>query len=282
VAEVNQALHGGDPAHYRVPDDERALSDVLLLCQFSGNDELKKLATPDLRQARVRVGLVTQSDRKNRQAMALIDQESVRHFSKLKANVAVTGLVPMWIAISGYLASSEAEALSITAAVVALVLGIAFRSIALGVRMAALNAAVVCVTLGMMGWFKIALDPYTMLVASIALGILDDDSVHLVRDVQRRYDASRDLEQSVVAALSDSAPGLLFFSVSLICGCLVYFLSDVASLTKFGGLVAFTLALGALIEFVASPAILLMIGPRLFQRGETLLPATSSTLTSRG
>ena len=57
VRETNRALHGGDQAYYKIPDTPRELADVLFLFENAWPDQLRRLATNDLRKTQVTMNL---------------------------------------------------------------------------------------------------------------------------------------------------------------------------------------------------------------------------------
>ncbi|KFE69511.1 efflux RND transporter permease subunit [Hyalangium minutum] len=282
TSEINQSLSGGSPEAYAIPATAKGVAENLLLYQLSGDDELSNLVSSDFRYARIRVSVAHRPDRENQKIFAVIDQYAQEHMgpSVGSPTVLVTGLLHLWAAIDDYLAQTEIEALLITALAVALVMIAVFRSVLLGLLVAALNASAVLGTLGLMGFAGIWLDPYTILIASFALGILDDDSIHFVRDIQRRYLEHGDLREAIIGASSSAGQGIFYLSAALACGFATYAFSTVASLSKFGLLIAFTILLGAIMEFVFGPTVLLAIGEPLFKRTRLRDPAQGLATTA--
>lgn len=268
ASEINQALSGGAPEAYAIPATAKGVAENLLLYQLSGDDELSSLVSSDFRHARIRISVAHRPDRENQALFAAIEQYAQEHMGPAVGSpvVQVTGLVHLWAAIDDYLAQTELEALLITVLVVVVVMIAVFRSLLLGLLVAGLNASAVLGTLGLMGFAGIWLDPYTILIASFALGILDDDSIHFVRDIQRKYLELGNLREAIVSASSSAGQGIFYLSAALACGFATYAFSTVASLTKFGLLIAFTILLGAMMEFVFGPAVLMTVGEPLFRR----------------
>ncbi|WP_225414628.1 efflux RND transporter permease subunit [Stigmatella hybrida] len=273
TSEINQALSNGNPEAYTIPATANAVAENLLLYQLSGDDELTSLVSSDFRYARIRIAVANRPDQENQAVFAVIQEYTDKHLGAAVGSpkVEVTGLIHLWAAIDSYLAQTELEALLITVLAVAVVMIAVFRSVLLGLLVAALNASAVLGTLGLMGYLGIWLDPYTILIASFALGILDDDSIHIVRDIQRQYAQTGDLRVAIVNASSSAGQGIFYLSAALACGFATYAFSTVASLSKFGLLIAFTVVLGAVTEFIFAPAVLKAVGEPLFRRSR--LPA---------
>lgn len=283
VREINQALHDGDPAYYRLPDSREEIAQYLLLYELSGDDELEDLVTADYREARVRIGVHNLPFSRYEALFADIDRWVDEEMTDTEVTAAfgeapeveITGLVHLWSKIHEYVGTTQMRALLITAAIVLLVMMVMFRSVPIAIVMSVLNLTAVAFTLGMMGWAGVVLDPYTILVASIALGMLDDDSIHLLKHIQWEIEAGRSLEEAIREAFASAGQAMFYMSAVLVVGFAVYALSDIVSLVKFGLLTAFTIVMGAMVEFFLTPAVLLTLRRVLFPEG-----ATESTLTA--
>lgn len=259
IKEINQALHEGDASFYRLPDSRSAVAQGLLLFESSGSDELTRVVSPDYRTARLTVRVPTLPDSAYHPLVHGIERFAATAFAGQGAEVTVTGLVPLWMTISGYLSQSQMSSLMISASVVTMVMMALFRSVVLGLLMSAANIAVVAVVLGVMGGLSVSLDPYTILVAAIALGILDDDTLHFVKHVQHEYERGGDLAEAIRSAFRSAGQAMFYTSAVLVAGFAIYTLSTVASLTKFGLLVGLTLMLGLCMEYLITPAVLLVL-----------------------
>jgi len=274
VREIGQALNNGDPAHYRIPDSRAAVSQYLMLFESSGSDELNNLTTFDYDVARLTVRVPTLPDQQYVELMRLIRAEAERLFgadaveldgtvataeSGRLAEIEITGLVPMWQQISSYLITSQISSIVLSFLVITVILMIAFRSVTLGVLMALVNASVVALVLGFMGWADIVLDPYVILVASIAFGIMNDDTIHFVSRVRTRLADGAHLNDAIHDAFMTAGQAMLYTTIVLVLSFSAYLLSDVASLVRFGLLVALTLMLGLIIELLLTPAILVRL-----------------------
>ena len=49
------------------------------------------------------------------------------------------------------------------------------------------NLGPIIVVMGIMGWFNLSLDMFTMLIASIAIGLAVDDTIHFMYNFKRYY-----------------------------------------------------------------------------------------------
>lgn len=262
VKEINQAVRGGKPEAYAIPDSRRLIAGELLLFESSDHDDLARVASRDYDVARLTVRLPNLPDSAYHDLVARIQDKAALLFANEgapSATASVTGLVPLWMQISDYLTASQMKSVAIAFVVITTVMMLVFRSVTLGLVMSLMNALVIVLVLGVMGWIGMRLDPYTILIATIALGVLDDDTMHFVKQVQYAVDDGHGIADAVRHAYRSAGQAMLYTTVVLVVSFSAYAFSQVASLTKFGLLVALTLLLGMLMEFLITPAVLLAL-----------------------
>ncbi len=265
VKDVNQALHDGDPHFYQLPLTRDSIAQSILLFEMGGGTELKRLITNDYTTARLTLYLPTLSVNENRKIIDYINHyissQIVTSQDPLIQNikVEVTGLIALWETINNYLADSQIKSILIAMVIVSFVMIGLFGSVTLGILMALSNMFAVLCVLGFMGWQSIALDPYTILVGAIALGILDDDTIHFVKHFQYEYSLSGCAKTSLRQTYRSSGQAILYMTAVLTLSFLVYMFSDLISLNHFGLITAITILLGLIVEFLLTPALLLCI-----------------------
>jgi predicted RND superfamily exporter protein len=254
--EINKALNNDNPQAYRLPDSRNALAQSLLLFESSGSDEMTRLVTPDYKTARITIQLPTVPESRSRELHKYIDTQFALALNGSGAEYKLTGLVSMWMKINGYLRDTQITSVLLAFSVTLLVLLVYTRSIKIGLMLAAVNASVVLIVLGfmvLMGW---SLDPYTVLIADIAIGVLDDDTVHFYTDIRDGMRQGLSFDDAVSAARASSGQAMYYLGGCLIAGFLVYLASSVASLSAFGVLVALVIATGVIWEWLVMPAYL--------------------------
>jgi predicted RND superfamily exporter protein len=123
------------------------------------------------------------------------------------------------------------------------------------------NLAPVILTLGAMGWSGLPLDYIRLLIASVAIGISVDDTIHLVTRIVHEFRERGRYEAAFQAAMSDVGRALFVTSVVLVCGFLVMLLSTMDSLSRFGVLLAGTIVTALVADFLLLPALILTLKP---------------------
>ena len=142
------------------------------------------------------------------------------------------------------------------AALIVILLGIAMKSAARVLLAIPANAVPVAFTLGLMGLAGIPLDVASATIASVILGLVVDDSVHMLR---RRPGMS--ILDSMRCSAELSAGTLMMTTIVLACGFLVLALAEIRSIAWFGMLASFAVVTAILSDLLLLPAV-----TRLFAR----------------
>ena len=165
----------GDAERYVLPGTLAGAAQ--LLAQTEGTDAHERLMLTDYRTARVR-GRVRASDyRELVLSMERIEAETQQIFDGV-AEAEITGIGKLVTKLDTYIVSSQVRSFLLAFATVALLLGLFFRSWKIGIWAMVPNALPIIMVLGFMGWAGILLDVATVMVASIMLGLVVDDTTH--------------------------------------------------------------------------------------------------------
>ncbi|MHC4343015.1 MAG: MMPL family transporter [Planctomycetota bacterium] len=112
-----------------------------------------------------------------------------------------------------------------------------------------------------MGWLDVPLDYVRLLIASVAIGISVDDTIHHVTRFRREFQRSGCYEQALRESMTDVGRALVITSVVLVAGFLVFRLSGLDTMVVFGTLLATTIAVALVADFLLMPALVLTFQP---------------------
>ena len=157
---------------------------------------------------------------------------------------------------------------------IGLLLCLLFRSFAVGAISMLPNVFPSLLTLGVMGWFDIPLDYNKVLLASVAMGIAVDDTVHLLSRFRHEFRARGSYEEALRAAMLDVGRALTITSIILVFGFLVLLFSRLESNSTQGLLLAGTIVSALIADFLLMPALVLTFKP--FGKEKTGSDATAT------
>jgi predicted RND superfamily exporter protein len=169
----------------------------------------------------------------------------------------------MFATLDHYLVTSQVSSFGTAFLTVFAVIFVVFRSARYGLLGIVANALPVCAVLGLMGWLGISLNVATVMVASVALGIVDDDTIHFIGRFRRETAAGAGTAAAIEAATVHEGRASLTTAVinSLAFGIMIF--SAYKPTAWFGGLLAVTMAIAFLAEVLVVPAAITLL-PRIF------------------
>jgi len=139
-----------------------------------------------------------------------------------------------------------------------------FRSVRILVCSLAPNVIPLIVTAGIMGWVGVRLKPSTVIVFSIALGIAIDITIRfLVNYKQERPGASGvgigGTQQAVVDTINKTGISIIYTSLVLIAGFVIFCFSDFGGILALGWLTSITLVIATLTNLIFLPVLLMTL-----------------------
>ena len=265
VKRINRELHDGDESAAVVPASTEAIAQELFVFGLSdeGRRELERVAASDYSRAQVSVKLASMSSDLVFEQIDRAGREASEIFEGSGVTPTVTGSGRIFATLDHYLVVSQVSSFGTAFLTVFAVIFVVFRSARYGLLGIIANALPVCAVLGLMGWLGISLNVATVMVASVALGIVDDDTIHFIGRFRRETAGGSDAASAIETATMHEGRASLTTAVinSLAFGIMVF--SAYKPTAWFGGLLAVTMAVAFLAEVLVVPAAITLL-PRIF------------------
>jgi predicted RND superfamily exporter protein len=160
------------------------------------------------------------------------------------------GYSPLYTRIVDEVVQSQVRGFAAAIGLIVLLLGLAMRSWRRVLLALPANILPVVLTLGLMGLAGIPLDIATATIASVILGLVVDDTIHILRP-----SASADIEESLQLATAKAGGTLLMTTATLALGFVVLGLAEVRSIAWFGLLASFAVTIAILTDLLLLPAL---------------------------
>jgi len=126
------------------------------------------------------------------------------------------------------------------------------------------NIIPMIITAGIMGWFNIPLKPSTLLIFSIALGITVDNTIHFLAKYRQELKQKKwDLKDCVAISIRETGLSIIYTSVILFFGFIVFIFSDFGGTQALGYLSAITYFVALFTNLILLPCLLLSLERRL-------------------
>ncbi len=255
VKETSRALHAGDTAHYAVPHSQGETDDVLFLFESQGPDELRRLATLDLSRSHVSFRVKWREATSLKPLLDHIERAIDRHIGDL-AEVRGTGHAFLAYRIVVTLLTDLMKSFGTAFALISLLMIGMLRDVRLGLIAMLPNLFPIALVMGFMGLTGIPLDLNNLLIASIALGIAVDDTIHFLHHFQVAYRESGDCEYALAQARHHAGRAMVATSLLLAVGFGVYMAAHNLAVVRFGLLTALTVITALLVDLTLLPAML--------------------------
>jgi predicted RND superfamily exporter protein len=244
LKEATRTLSEGEDRHARLPGVSALTSSLLAVLQSRG--ELERWLSEDRSMGRISCRIPLGKAADLGVELTRVNAEIDSRFAATGLKVEPTGYGVLMVQMEDHLVRSQLLSITIAFLVVLLMLALLIRSFALGLTAMLPNLLPVLVGLGLMPVLGISLNPGTVMVAAVALGIVVDDTAHLLVAMRRHLNAGQELEVALRNAISDVGSPVVLTSMILIASMGMLMLGSFAPGIHFGA-VATLVTLAALV-----------------------------------
>lgn len=258
LKEIHQALNENRFAFYRIPRDRELIAQEFLLFENSGADDLERIVDSQFSKTRITIktpwvdAVVSKkfSEETNRKMQTLFQGT---------ATIQSTGLMSLMVRAIVAAIYSMAKSYVIAFVVITLLMILLIGDWKIGLLSMVPNLLPIIITMGCMGFAKIPLDINSLMIGSIALGIVVDDTVHFMYNFQRYYHKSADPYAAIEKTLLGTGRALLITSLVLCTGFFILLSASLNNFVIFGFFTGVTILIALLADFILVPALMLLI-----------------------
>lgn len=244
----------------RLPRSPMLMESILSVVDARG--ELKQWISPDFDFARIscRTPLSQAADLSNQ--LDLINQEIASRFSDQRLRVEPTGYGVLMVQMERHLVDSQVQTVAIAFVVVFLILAAMIKSARVAYVAMLPNLLPVAVGLGLMPLLGISLNPGSVMVAAVALGIVVDDTTHLLVAMRRKLANTPDAAEALRGAILEIGAQLTLTSLVLIGSMMVLALGSFAPGVHFGIITMSVIFVALLADLLLLPRLLIFTHAR--------------------
>jgi predicted RND superfamily exporter protein len=170
------------------------------------------------------------------------------------ATFQITGFPVMEVQVSHYLVMGQLQTLVLSLVIVDIISILLFQHFSAGLLALIPMGLAVLINFGVMGWFRIALDMSTSVIAAVTIGIGIDDTIHFMNNFRHNRARGFSIDESIERTLAVAGKAIIFTSLALIFGFLVFLLSQFIPMNLLGILLSITMAATTISALVVLPA----------------------------
>ena len=262
VKTANQAYFGGSSAHYQLPNaQERAFVLPYLLRSRGGNggEGLSlRLMDSSKRYLRISYNMADVGTDSLHRVLSTLQTGVDSLMEGREEKVYFTGNALMFLRGNQYLIRSLAGSILLAVLLIALMMGLTYRTWKAVIFALLPNCLPLLFTAGIMGWLGVSIKPSTVLIFSIVLGIAVDDCIHyLARYYQEIKRHKRSTLEHLRVCTLETGGSMIYTSIILFFGFVVFAFSDFGGTQALGLMSAVTLLLAMVANLVLLPTLIL-------------------------
>jgi predicted RND superfamily exporter protein len=274
VKRMHQAMHDGNPTFYAIPDNERLISQYLLLYSVSaGPDSLSAFVDSTYRYGTIRALSKTDTGVFSRAFLNRLQDYAAKRFEGLPATLQVAGgTLGVQTAMNDDIVHEKVVNIIQVSVIIFVLSALVLRSLIGGLFVLTPLACAVLVNLGIMGWSRTWLDMTTAAITAMGVSIGADFAIYLIYRIREEAGVTGSIEEAISAALRTSGKAVFFVSSAVAVGYLVLPFSGFSVWTRLGAFTALIIAASALASLTVIPSLALLFKPRFLTNYVPVIP----------
>ncbi|MCG7920859.1 MAG: MMPL family transporter [Candidatus Thiodiazotropha lotti] len=249
---VHGGIDGGQSGQTYLPAVDEQISSYMALL---GHASAKSFVSLDYSRARILVRHSISSSKQLNQAI-----ENIRSFASNtidpRLNIEVTGESYLNSQAVDYMADGQLRSLLLMLVFIFIIITLMLINVRVGLVAVMVNIFPITILFGVMGYFHIALDTGTIMVAAIALGIGVDHTMHFIVRYQRLINEGAPHVKSIMQVIRSESVPIVSTAIALAMGFTTLALSSFPPIALFGLLSAMVMLLALIATFVITPLLL--------------------------
>jgi len=259
VKVMNRSSHAGLPDYYEVPTSQRTINSFKKKLKFVEQGKFyHSLIDTNEVVTRISGGIGdvgnTVMQKKNKALNSFLDQLESKDYLEFK----LTGTSHLLDKNMSYLASSLVKGLLVSIGIVALIMGIIYRSFSMLIISIIPNMIPLIIVAGIMGYFGITLKTSTAIIFTIAFGIAVDDTIHFLGKFKHELMKGRSKMYALKRSYLTTGKAMIITSLILCSGFLLLMISTFLGTFYMGMLLSLTLFFALLLDLTLLPVLLLL------------------------
>ena len=257
LKETNRALHENRQEFYAIPQNRNLIAQELLLFENSGSDDMEDFTDSQFSKACLMVKLPFIDIVAYTEFFEKVNDYLREMYPDVK--ITVTGMSAIMFRTVNNATASMGKSYLYALGVITILMIILIGRVRIGLLSMIPNLAPIIATLGVMGWFAIPMNLFTMLVGNIAIGLAVDDTIHFMHNFRRYFEESGDAKAAVMETLHTTGRAMLITSCVLSIGFFIFMFATMNNLIQFGFLTGLVIILALFADYFIAPALMVIV-----------------------
>ncbi len=256
---LNKAFNGGDAAFYKLPDDAAECARYAKRTKLLGKEVLSTLVSADGRHARLTGRMVDEGGFVHKQKNTAL--EAVLKANDLHGDLRFqqTGMAYLIDRNNETLSQQLVFGMGMAIVLTALIMIWFFRDIRMVLVALIPNLVPLLFIAGVMGFVGIDLKVSTAIIFTIAFGIAEDDTIHMLAALRHHLRNGHSPAFALRRTYIGTGKAVTVTNLMLLSGFVLLVFSDFASIYYMGVLITLTLAFAYVAELFLLPALVMAL-----------------------
>lgn len=266
VKDTYEIMSDGDPAYYRVPDDEQMISQLLYLFNSANPEDRRALVSDDYSRSHISLNIYNAGSYQYQLFFDEISIEIDKVFGPLEEefpelDVYLTGSMALLMRMADEVANSQFSSFTMAIAVISVIMIVTLGSLQGGVMAMIPNVIPALLGFGLMGILGIPLDTDTLLIAPLIIGIAVDDTIHFMTHYRVELIKTGSVSESLKTTINDVGQAVMFTTMVLGLGFALLSFSDYLGMAKMGFFGSAAIFVALLCDLFLIPAMIMIFKP---------------------
>ncbi len=256
---VNYVSNQYQPEYYRLPEESFELS--MLINSFKiilGDDMLARFMNADFSSTDILLLTHISSSSRLLEMEKSVIQEARSRFGG-DIDWEVTGFGAVMAASSHHLTLGQVKSLSVALVLIFGIMVMLFVSAKVGLIAVLPNLVPIVTNFGLMGWFGIPLSVATSLIASVAIGLAVDDTIHYMFRYSNEFKKDLNKDRALTDTVLRVGRPIFFTTATISCGFLILLFSHFQPTAVFGLMMVITMMSALVGDLVLLPSLMLHV-----------------------
>ncbi|MBW1898683.1 MAG: MMPL family transporter, partial [Deltaproteobacteria bacterium] len=258
IKETNLALHDNDSNFYTLPEDRKTIAQELLLFENSGSDDLEQIVDIQFSKSPITIKIPYVDVIYIEKMLEKVEKEFKDVFED-RAEITMTGLTSILCRVLPAAQRSMVRSYLIAFVVITIMMIVLIGSFKFGLASMIPNLLPITMIMGIMGLSGVPLDMNSLLIGSVAIGLVVDDTMHFMYNFRKYYGLTGNVHEAIRETLFGTGRAILITSLVLSASFFSIMGSTLKSSVNFGFYTGLVILAALLADFLLAPALMTIL-----------------------
>jgi hypothetical protein len=254
IKDMNRTLNEGSQNFYKIPDSRQMTAQIMLLYENAGGKEAEKWIDYDYKRLRMMVELSDYNSNNLKKEILQIQEKAKALFPA--SEISIAGSVAQFTFMQDIVSRGQVKSFLTALVLISLMMAAVTGSIKTGLIAMIPNITPALAVGGIMGFFGIPLDIFTITIMPMLLGLAVDDTIHFISHSKLEFSRTKNYDISIINTFKSTGIPIFFTSIIISANFLAYTTSPAKIYSNLGFLTSIGIMAALLADFFVTPVLI--------------------------